>query len=343
MKRISELDLDNIYFHTKELWGGLEGKSVFITGATGFFGKWMLESLLHINKKLSLNMRITALSRDPDRFLKEYPFYVQESSITFIKGDIQSFEFPKEKFNYIIHAATDADAKLNSENPLEMIDTIIQGTRHILEFATAQPLASFMLTSSGAIYGNQTPQVTHTSENDSFHININDPSVAYAEGKRIAELLCSTYHHSVKLPVKIARCFAFVGPYLPLNKHFAIGNFISNGLNGEDIVIRGDGTPFRSYMYASDLIIWLWTILIKGKDNEPYNVGSDQALSIEQTAAEVASQFEGITYKILTVPSGLPAARYVPSIKKAESDLGLRITIDIKEAINRTKIFHTQL
>lgn len=341
MKRISEEDLQHIHNHTLDIWDEVRNKSIFITGATGFFGKWLLESFLYVNKKLSLNARVCALSRNPEAFLKLNPFYKNEPSVSFIKGDIQDFDFPSGAFQFIIHAATDADAKLNDEDPLLMLDTITAGTKRILNFAKAQPLKSFLLTSSGAVYGKQPADIVYVKEDEGFFIDINNPASAYAEGKRIAELYCSIYNKQYNLPVKIARCFAFVGPYLPLDKHFAIGNFILNGLNNEDIIIKGDGSPYRSYLYAADLAIWLWTILLKGRNNIPYNVGSDEALSIKEVAEAVADNFRNnVNCIVLGKSSVLPAQRYVPNVIKAMQELNLEVSIDLKNAIKRTKAFY---
>ena len=341
MKRISEEDLQHIYNHTTNIWDDIRDKSIFITGATGFFGRWLLESFLYVNNKLSLNAKIVALSRDPDVFLQQYPFYKSETSIRFIKGDVQNFDFPLGDFQFIVHAATDADAKLNSEDPLLMLDTITAGTMRILDFAKMQPLKSFLLTSSGAVYGKQPADVVHIKEHEGFFIDINNPASAYAEGKRIAELYCSIYHKQYNLPVKIARCFAFVGPYLPLDKHFAKGNFILNGLNNEDIIVKGDGSPYRSYLYAADLTIWLWTILLKGKENVPYNVGSDFSLTIKDTAKAVAESFNNsINYQIIGKPTNLPVQRYVPDICRANTQLGLKVKINLDDAIKRTCKFY---
>jgi nucleoside-diphosphate-sugar epimerase len=340
MKRLNADDLEYIYQSTKENWQPLAGKSIFITGGTGFFGKWLLESFVYINKKLQLNASLTVLSRDPDLFLAAFPFYKSESAIHFIKGDILTVAFPSNQFQYIIHAATAADAVLNRNDPMLMLDTITEGTKRMLAFARSQPLESFLFTSSGAVYGKQPEAVTHVKEADGFAININDPLSAYAEGKRIAELYCSVSHIKHGLPVKIARSFAFVGPYLPLNKHFAIGNFLLNVLNQEDILIKGDGTPYRSYLYAADLAVWLWTILLKGENNVPYNVGSDAPYSIAEIAGLVAATNSKVAVKIMGKPKqGVPVERYVPSITRAQT-LGLKVGIDIQQAILKTKEFY---
>ena len=343
MKRLPVEDLEHIYQNTQDIWESFRGKSIFLTGGTGFFGKWILESFLYVNEKLALNATIIILTRNPEAFLIEYPFYKDHSNkIKFVKGDILNYDFKlDEKFQFIIHAATAASESLNKSNPLLMMDTITIGTRNILNFAITQPIEGFLFVSSGAIYGKQPWNVSHIKESDSFTIDINNSKAAYAEGKRIAELYCSTYFEKYNLPLKIARCFAFVGPYLPLDTHFAIGNFINNILRNEEIIINGDGSTVRSYMYASDLMVWLWSILLKGEKNQPYNVGSDESITIKVLAEKVkiASKSK-IDIKILG--SSIEVENldiYCPNNIKA-SDINLFLKIDLMNSINKTINFH---
>ena len=147
-----------------------------------------------------------------------------------------------------------------------------------------------------------------------------------------------------KLEIKIARCFAFVGPYLPLDVHFAIGNFIDDVLKGRPkILIKGDGRPLRSYQYGADLVVWLLTILVKGQHMRPYNVGSDSAVSIEETAACVRDAgvdlMPGIKPEIIIAmppDQGQPAPRYVPSVERAKRELGLKEFTPLTEAVRHT-------
>lgn len=343
MNGIAAEDLSHVLQHTAELWAPVRGKHILLTGGTGFFGKWLLETFVYISEHLQLDAQITVLSRDPEAFLDSYPCYRTTAGVHFLKGDILTADFQGQTFHYIIHAATAADAALNAAQPLLMLNTIIDGMRRILDLARQQPLEGLLFTSSGAVYGKQPPMVTHIRETESFAVNSNlsGSAIAYGEGKKMAELYCSLYHQQYGIPVKIARCFAFVGPYLPLDKHFAIGNFIGNALREEDIIIKGDGTPYRSYLYAADLAIWLWTILLKGKDNTPYNVGSDDDYSIGDIARLVGKLHPTIAVKILGTPAeGKPAERYIPAIELARQELGLQVRISLEEAIIRTQRFY---
>jgi len=346
MNQISNEDLKEIVCQTSSLFDQdfVKGSGLFITGATGFFGKWLLESFIRLNNELGLDSTIYALSRNPEKFLRQYPHFKHEKAIKWLEGDIRTFAFPPISVDYIIHAATDADAILNLKNPLLMLDTITEGTKRVLAFANGQKeLKAFLFTSSGAVYGKQPENVAHVKETDSFYIDINNPESAYAEGKRLSELYCSVFARECAIPVKIARCFAFVGPHLPLEKHFAIGNFVHNVLFNQDIVIKGDGTPLRSYMYATDLIIWLITILLKGKVGYPYNVGSDQSISIRDLAILVNGyQTNKRDVIILGKNNGQLLEQYVPDTSRCRNELNLHVRVGLDESVQRTLTFYKQ-
>jgi dTDP-glucose 4,6-dehydratase len=222
-----------------------------------------------------------------------------------------------------------------------MFDTIVEGTRHTLDFAIHCKAKKFLLTSSGAVYGKQPPDMIHIPEDYCGAPDPSNPASTYGEGKRTAELLCTLYAQKYGIETKIARGFAFVGPYLPLNIHYAIGNFIRDGLNGGPIIVKGDGTPYRSYLYAADLVIWLLTILFNGKSCRPYNVGSEDAITISQLAYKVAGCFEKPIEVIISGTSDprRPTERYVPDTHRGRSELGLNIYTDLNEAIRHTLTF----
>jgi dTDP-glucose 4,6-dehydratase len=321
-----------------EVWENLRNKRIFLTGGTGFLGKWLLESFIYANDKLNLNSTTTVLSRNVEKFGNLYPHLFNGKGVKFIKGDIRNFNYPDDKFDYIIHAATDVSDKLNKEEPITILDTIIGGTKNILNFAKIAEVKKILNISSGAIYGKQSSEMTHISEEYSGSPSPISMDSAYGEGKRIGELLCTIHSKQFGFESVSARCFAFVGPYLNLNIHYAIGNFIRDGLKGGPIVINGDGTPYRSYLYSSELAIWLWTILIKGKSCQVYNVGSDDAISISDLAKKI-SKILGNIEIIYTAKMNFALSspnRYVASIDKVKKELNLKVNISLEEAIMKT-------
>ena len=330
-------DLDHVLGRTEPLWQELRGQRILITGATGFFGCWLLETFSWANRRLNLNARAVGLCRRPGLLSEKAPHLAKDVAITLHAADVRHGDFPQGTFSHVVHAATEASAKLNSDAPLVMFDTIVEGTRRALQFSIASSVTRFLLVSSGAVYGTQPVQLTHVSEGYDGGPDPLNPASAYGEGKRSAEMLCALAA-SPRFATTVARCFAFVGPYMQLDAHFAIGNFISDRLHQHPICVQSDGSAVRSYLYASDLMTWLWTILFKGQSRRAYNVGSEEALNISALAHEVAAALppESDVHIASTAKPGAPVQRYVPSTARARNELGLREEVPLREAICRT-------
>ncbi len=330
-------DLDHVLARTTGLWEELRGARVFVTGGTGFFGCWLLESFLWANDHLKLDASVVVLTRDGSAFGRRVPHLACHPAVRLHDGDVRTFEFTAGKFSHVVHAATDSSAPADDRDRLLMFETIVEGTRRTLEFARRSGARRFLLTSSGAVYGRQPADLTHVPEEYSGGADRAGAGQEYAEGKRAAEQLCAAYADAHLQPT-IARCFAFVGPYLPLDVHFAVGNFIRDGLQGGPIRISGDGTPYRSYLYAADLAIWLWTILLRGQATRPYNVGSETSISIANLAQAVARRFTPEPDVRIAKPAatGATLERYVPSTVRARRDLGVTVTVDLEDALTRT-------
>jgi dTDP-glucose 4,6-dehydratase len=341
-RRLSINDLNLVLDKTRTLWEPMRGQRVFITGGTGFFGCWLVESFCHINRELSLGASASILTRSPAAFLAKAPHLAKDPAVRMLAGDVRDFEFPDGEFPFVIHAATEASARQAADAPLEMLSTILAGTQRALDFAATHGTRRFLLTSSGAVYGRQPSAITHLPESYAGAPNPLDPGSVYAEGKRAAELMCALYQKTAGIECAIARCWAFCGPHLPLDAHFAIGNFIGNILRGESIHIQGDGTPRRSYLYGADLAVWLWTMLFRAPSLTPINVGSGEDLSILELAQQVARVLNpGTAIHVAGQPSpGAAPSRYVPAVDRAKQLLGLEQTVSLEETIRRTAAWY---
>ncbi len=319
----------------------MRGQKLFLTGGTGFFGAWLVESFLYINQALALDAEVTVLSRDPNAFINRLPHLRGHVGLAFHQGDVRDFVFPEGDFRFILHAATEASARQQAEQPHEMLSTILTGMERVLSFAVQAHAEKFLFTSSGAVYGKQPEHISHIAED---YPGAPDPLLTasvYGEGKRAAELMCGLAASEL-LQIKVARCFAFIGPHLPLDTHFAAGNFLREAIAGRDITIASDGSTLRSYLYASEMTAWLWTILFQAPSKRAYNVGSEEALSIEGLAAIVAGEtVPPVSINVMTAPDkDAVALRYVPSTARAQSELGLRQKVSVKESVRRTLAWH---
>ena len=344
---LSERDLAEVTEHATDAFTLLRGAKIFVTGGTGFFGHWLLETLLHADKELNLQVRVTALTRSADSFLQKSPHIANHPSVSLLEGDIRNFPFPAKPHTHVIHAATDSGSSRGDAPAYDLAESIVDGTRRVLQFARHTGATRLLYTSSGAVYGRST-NLLHTPE---IYLGASDPLLlqsSYDEGKRMAEHLCVAYAHGTPLEPVIARCFAFVGPHLPLDQHFAIGNFIRAAMQNETIQIKGDGTPRRSWLYMSDLAAWIWRLLVRGQQARAYNVGSDEGFTIRE-AAEIAAATlrpnghggSELSVHVAGVPTaGAALNSYVPSIDRAQQELGLRVTVPLSEALLRTAEWH---
>jgi nucleoside-diphosphate-sugar epimerase len=339
-------DFDRILSLSTTLWPHLKQKSIFVTGGTGFFGRWLLETLRVANSTYSLGLKITVLTRSPQSFGQKTPSVFNDPAFRFVCGDVRTFDFPKGDFSHIIHAATtSAHETFAGEDPLRKFDTLVNGTRRVLDFAAERGIENLLFTSSGVVYQPLPPvsgsMFTPIPESSLLAPPTHDPASALGQAKRTAEFLCAYYAEKHAWHLGIARCFSFVGPFLPLDVHYAVGNFIDQAINAKSIVVKSDGTAIRSYLYAADLVVWLLTLLLCGKSGQPCNVGSDVPISIGDLAYLIRDLLApGKSVDILgkaDVGIGNPIRNaYVPDISLARNTLGLDVWTDLSTAIRST-------
>ena len=359
---LPEPDLDHVLNWAASSWGRLRGARLFITGGTGFFGTWLLESLVAACDRLEIPVEACVLTRSPERFRCRSPHLAEHRAIRLHRGDVRDFEFPEGEFTHCIHAAFPSGAPPADAD--ETASLVIDGTRRVLELAERAKIERLLFISSGAVYASQNLTLStqadrcavvtnHSAQNlrreapDSSQLAggrhaeracQNHARAAYSEGKRLAEELCRDQADRGVMLLKIARCFAFVGPHLPLDAHFAIGNFIRDALRGGPIRVRGDGTTIRSYLYAADLAVWLWTILTADVPDDTFDVGSPEPITMAELARlvvrEVSPGAEIVQER--TPEQGTAVDRYVPDVVCARASLGLLPRIALPEAIRRT-------
>jgi nucleoside-diphosphate-sugar epimerase len=286
---LTNKDLEHVFTHVE--WEELRNQNVFISGGTGWFGRWMVETLLYANEKLNLNCKILVLTR--------HIYSSNNPAIMFWSGDVNNVVFPIGEFSHIIHLAID-------------------GTDRMLAFADKCKAKKFLFTSSGAVYRSNVDQYAQTKIRDEYWCQSTSPPP----------------------DVKIARCFSFVGPYIPLDRNFAIGNFIGSAINDKKVFIRNaKNTPFRSYLYMADLAIWLWTILFRGEPGEFYNVGGEKEYTVKEVG-EMVSRIAQVPV-IYWPTENIESFDYVPFLGHTKEKLGLEEFISLEDGITRTLEFYT--
>lgn len=301
----------------------LGGARIFLTGGTGFIGSALLRTFFQLQKELGWNAELVVLSRNPHL----YPELAIKKSVKLIAGNLLDFPFPSGHFSHVVHCAGPTDYSFLRKNPEEAFSLLSEGTERVLNFSRAASASRFLYLSSGAVYA---PGSERNSESDPL-LSIADCSSlsAYTRGKIAAEHLCIEQGNAVR-----ARCFTFSGEGLPLNKHYAIGNFVRDAARGGPVEITGSELARRSYLDSRDLSLWLWALLARGRGGEAYNVGSEAPITIGALAALVGKLGNcAVKNTSQRAASEEKPGSYLPDTKKARSELGLAEWTNLEDSV----------
>lgn len=337
MPGILEQDLDAALSRTRDHWTELSGARLLLTGATGFVGTLLLESVAHARKCTGADLRVVALAREPRRLFARLPWAAQAPWLEIVRGDVRTFTLQVGAIDLAVHAANTASPEEIAADPEGMAQMVVDGSLRVRDRAAAAGVRRMLQLSSGSVYGAHFTPAPPIAEDDPGVPTGEGDAECLARAKRDAEraLLAASLQAGAPAIV-LARGFALCGPWIPLDSAFAFGNFVGAALRHEPIRVRGDGTPVRSYLYAGDLVVWLWSLLLKGEPGRAYNVGSEHAVSISELAHRVTDLLGG-TVEIAQEP--VPGARahwHVPITARARNELGLVETVPLDEAIIRT-------
>ncbi len=317
----------------------LDNKVVMITGASGFVGRSLLRSLKNLKRTVNFKVHVICQYRT---FSKCDEFVaIDEHIVAEIGSHFQTIKHP----DIIFHCATPASAVMNIEEPRRMFELNVQAMDWILDnpvLTKNSPIIVFM--SSGAVYGSQPDHLSHIPETWTGGLNTFSSGIAYAEGKRVAEFLLSEAARTGKVQQSICRLFAFSGVGIPFDRHFAIGNFVKDVVDNQKITVRSDGSSIRSYLDSDDMARWLLTASTKPRNDFPYHIGSEHALSIgelAETTSKVIGTLTGksIPVEILGTNSPIDGfKRYVPANRLTRAALGVEELITLEQSI--VKMFH---
>lgn len=338
--RVIENDIKNILLTVKRDAQVLNGKTVLITGGSGFLGKYILYTIAALNrtiltkpcKVISLDNYITGVR---DHFLSK------DNTFMFIEHDVRNRFETKDHIDYVIHAAGLASPVYYKKYPLETLEVATIGTKHMLEFAKAKKVRSFLFFSSSEIYGDPDPNCIPTSETYLGNVSCIGPRACYDESKRLGETLCMLYHRLYKLPVKIVRPFNIYGPGMRVDDYRVIPRFLTSALKHEPLPVHAGGNQTRTFCYVSDAIVALIKILLSNRNGEVYNVGNDANEITMMTLANIVSDLFNGNIKIASVgyPRTYPKAepmRRCPDITKLKTHLGYTPRVHIKEGLKKT-------
>jgi len=335
--QLDEADLNIVLQVAEDDLRSLAGSRILVTGGTGFVGTWLLSTLHHAHTVLNLDLRIVCLVRDPSSFRwRQHRIY---DWVELLVGSIESCPTPGP-VEAVIHAAAPTNARMNADFPLAIENSIVRGMESLLDAVHACGRIPLLLTSSGAVYGQAQPDLVCIPESVPI-ANPHLPSVnAYTRGKILAEQVALRACADGGPDLKLARLFSFIGPLLPLNRHYAVGNFLRDAFHGGPITIQGTGADVRSYAYPVDMVIQLLAILCRGKSASPYNVGSSEPISVFDVAElikrEVCPEAQIVVEGRVGTPSTAGRISYVPQTNRIRQLAGFPPTFSLERSVRKT-------
>jgi len=339
MNKIIEDDINHI-LNSSIPWAKFAGKSILITGATGMIPSYLAYTLLALNKKISKKCKIFVLVRNKTKAKKLFKNFLNDPSLKIIHQDVIHKIKIKTKVNYIIHGASPADPTQYQNHPIDALLPNIIGTKNLLDISLHKNFNGFLFLSSGAIYGNLHKK--SILENSFGTLDPLDIRSCYAESKRMGESMCSSWYNEKKIPIKIGRIFHTYGPTMKLSDGRIFASLVSDVVNNRNLIIKSNGKTVRPFCYISDTISALFTILLKGKNGEAYNISNPtQSVSVNQLVKIIANIFPEKNLKIIKKNNlkhkyaNKSVTIQKPDISKIQK-LGWHPTFSIKNGFRRT-------
>src|SRR3984957_10447713 len=265
-------------------WEQLFGKRILISGANGLVPSYMVETLTYLNETASAGIHVIALVRNQERAMRRLGHLAGRPDLNLVVQDVRDPYGGPGAIDFVIHAASQASPKFYSTDPVGTFSTNVIGTWRMLELARDSRSEGFLFFSSGDVYGRLEDPSVPVTETSFGSI---DPLIVrscYAEGKRGGETLCACWHSQFGIPTKIVRLSHTYGPRMDLDDGRVFADFVADVVAGRDIVMKSDGSARRPFCYLADTIQGIFTVLLRGKSGEAYNVGSDSEISILELA-----------------------------------------------------------
>ena len=328
-------------FDTKEIvdsqylnWDSFKNKTILVTGATGLIGSQIVKSFLYANEIFNTNIKIVVAVRNREKAEKIFG----DVDLIYVCQDITKPLECSENVDFIIHTANSTSSASFVENPVETIDSILVGTKNVLEFAREKSVEALVYLSSMEIYGEiPLERIEPLAEKDYGQVDFLKPRSSYQEGKRMAECLCSAYASEYNVPVKIARLAQTIGAGVDYNDNRVFAMFARNIVEKKDIVLKTKGETVRSYCYITDAVIAILNLLIKGNAGEAYNVANPETTcSIKDMAEMLCNKYENskLVFKLEQDNQYLGTLKYYLDTSKIEK-LGWKAEVGLEEAYQR--------
>ena len=305
-------------------WEKLQGTTILVTGATGLVGTSFIKSLDYVDIVKKLNIKVLALVRNEAKAIERFADIIPHGMIHFIVGTVENLPAVEENVDFILHAASQTASKEFVQHAVETIETSVLGTFNLLKLAKEKQCKGFVYLSSMEVYGY--PKRGHkVSENEIGSMTPLDLRNSYPISKVMSEAMCCAYAREYYVPAMICRLTQTFGPGVHYNDNRIFAYFGRCVKEKKNIVLKTKGETERCYLYTTDAVTAILTIMLKGEPGQAYNAADESTYcSIAEMAERVALD-GGIQVEYDIQPeaaNGFPQALYMNLDTRALQKLG---------------------
>lgn len=342
MLKLLTQDLNSIVDEIRNEAKKLEGKTIVISGGSGFIGSYINAVLYLLNKKiLKKKCQVISLDNYITGFRKNFLIDIKDKNFRFLHYDVRLPFVLNERADFIIHAAGLASPYYYKKYPLETIESAILGAKNLLELSRITKAESFLFFSSSEIYGDPDPEHVPTDETYAGKVSSVGPRACYDESKRLTETLCITYNQIYGTPIRIVRPFNIYGPGMRHTDYRVIPTFLYSGLRGKNLPVHDKGNQTRTFCYVTDAIVSIFKVLLSGKNGEVYNIGNDNPeISMYELASIICELIgNGTKPRRKSYPEHYPAGepqRRCPDLTKIKTQLKYEPKVELKLGLKKT-------
>lgn len=334
LHRIIDIDLP---------WQEFQGATVLISGANGFLPAYMVETLMLLNRQWNKRpCRVIGLVRSQQKAAARFALYADRHDFQLMVQDVCAPAVLNERVDFVIHAASQASPKYYGRDPVGTLAANVLGTFHLLSLSRQQRVRGFLFFSSGEVYGQVDSSLMPITEDVFGYLDPAQVRSCYAESKRMGETMAVAWADQYGVPARIVRPFHTYGPGMSLDDGRVFADFVSDVVHDRDIAVKSDGSALRTFCYLADAVQGFFTVLLRGKVGQAYNIGNDQSeMSILDLAYLLVHLFPEKGLRVVCAqeqPVGYlrsPISRHCPDINKARQ-LGWQPGISPEEGFCRT-------
>ena len=321
-------------------WEQLDGKTVLVTGATGMLASYVTWPLLSLREQAGIRVSVIALCRDARKAEAYFGPFVGKPYFRLLLQDVCEPIPCEGPVDYVFHLAGNASPHFINADPVGIMKCNLLGTMNVLECARAWQTRKVIFASTREVYG-KNEEAKLLDEQAYGTLDPLDDRSCYPESKRAAETLLKSYYLQYGIPFNVVRIAHSYGPTMWLEHDGRVmADLMGDAVAGRDIVLKSSGEAVRAFIYVTDAVVGMFTVLFHGAAAKAYNLANEtEPIRVKELARELAAIRDVQVVVSEGEQKGYCAYRRTALDTSAIEQLGWRPQVSLQEGIRRVLLY----